>query len=307
MSDAIRTRDLCYRAGSHFHLDSVSLAVPEGAIFGFLGANGAGKSTTLRLLMGMLPARSGEISVLGHAVPDDLPTVLARTGYVPERPHLYRHLTVGESMAVHRGFHPGWDGSEAENLLERFSLQRNQPIRSLSKGEVGKLLVLQAVAQRPDLLVLDEPTDGLDPVVRRDLYEAIVDYVADSGATVVLSSHLVHELERVCDHMAMIDGGRIVEQGTMERFRTGIRTLRVTGAVSTLVPFPFQVLRRDPTGRIGEELWLVRGWTDDMSQIFETPSGNALREVSGFDLETGFVELLRSARSPEPVAVPAEV
>ena len=300
MCDAIRTQDLCYRAGSHFQLDHVSLVVPEGAIFGFLGANGAGKSTTLRLIMGMLRPRSGEISVLGHSVPKDMAPVLARTGYVPERPHLYRHLTVNESMAVHRGFHPTWDEEIARRLLLRFSLEPKQPLRALSKGELGKLLVLQAVAQRPDLLVLDEPTDGLDPVVRRDLYEAIVEYVADSGATVLLSSHLIHELERVCDHMAMIDRGRIVEQGAMERFRNGIRALRVRGRVEPLVPFPFEVLRKDPSGREGEEIWLVRGWTEDMSQIFETNAGNALDEVSSFDLETGFVELLRAARSSEP-------
>lgn len=296
MSEAIRVSNLRYRPGPGFAIEDLSFTVPQGSIYGFLGANGSGKSSTIRMLMGMTRPDGGSIQVLGRHVPDQMPEVLARVGYVPERPHLYRRLTVAQCLKIHGGFFPSWDALEASRLLERFGLNPNLPIQRLSKGEVGKLMILQALAQRPKLLVLDEPTDGLDPVVRRDLYEAVMEYVADGDITVFVSSHLVHELERVCDRIAVLDHGALVEEGPIEAFKAGIRRLRISGYASAPpAGMPFRILRRDPgPGGNGEE-WLVMGWEDPMAQVFEA-STVELTDVMAFDLETGFVELLRANR-----------
>jgi ABC-2 type transport system ATP-binding protein len=221
MTNAIETSNLSYRPGKAFALDQLSIRVPTGAIYGFLGPNGAGKTTTIRLLLGLLRPGGGEIRVLGEPVPRRIHHALGRIGYVPERPHLHLSLTVEESARFHAAFYPSWDGAWASELFHRFGLDRSRGIRSLSKGEMGKLMIALALAQKPELLILDEPTDGLDPVVRRELLSALLDYVSDRRATVFISSHLVHELERVCDWVGVLDRGRLITKCRCRCSRTG--------------------------------------------------------------------------------------
>ena len=296
MTDAIRIGALAYRAGKHFSIRDLDMTVPQGAVYGFLGPNGSGKTTTIRLMLGMLPAVSGSISVLGHDIPAGAHHALARIGYVPERLHLYPMLTVREAMRYHASFYRTWDPGAADDLRRRFDLRAEQPVGRLSKGEAGKLMMLLALATRPELLILDEPADGLDPVVRRDVFSELLDYVSAHDATVLVSSHLVHELERVCDWIGVLDGGRLVAQMPMQAFRGGIKLLRVSGGpVDLAIPAPFGILaRRSGAGR--EEEWIVRDWRDEMRGWFAGRS-IALREVVDLDLEESFVETLRAART----------
>jgi ABC-2 type transport system ATP-binding protein len=219
MSSAIEIRGLTYRAGKDFALRELDLTVPAGAIYGFLGPNGSGKTTTIRLLLGMLRANAGAIHVLGHAVPAASHLALGRLGYVPERLHLYPVFTVAEHIRIRAAFFPKFDRAESERLRERFGLRRDQLVSSLSKGESGKLMMLLALSQRPELLVLDEPTDGLDPVLRRELLASLVEYVRSTGASVFISSHLVHEQERICDWVGVMDQGRLIAEMPMAQFR----------------------------------------------------------------------------------------
>ncbi|HYB42099.1 MAG TPA: ABC transporter ATP-binding protein [Candidatus Methylomirabilis sp.] len=301
MSHAIETRGLAYRAGRDFAIRDLALHVPEGSIYGFLGPNGSGKTTTIRLLLGMLRPRSGSISVLGRVVPRDLPAILAQTGYVPERPHLYPHLTVREALQLHAAFYAGFDHGYAAELQAAFALPATRKLSDLSKGEMGKLLVLLALGQRPRLLVLDEPTDGLDPVVRRDVLAALVDFCsqgaagAAGAATVFISSHLVHELERICDWVGVLDEGRLVAELPMQDFKNGIKRLRLIRAPESVAGAPFVVLNREPSG--GEQTWVVRGWEPRMAEWLDAAHAE-LREVADLDLEDGFVELLRASRAP---------
>jgi ABC-2 type transport system ATP-binding protein len=294
MSKAIETRGLAYRAGKSFELRELDLNVPAGSMYGFLGPNGSGKTTTIRLLLGFLKARAGRIAILGRPMPRGAPAVLARTGYVPERPHLYPSLTVDEVLRFHAAFHHEWDRAWADELVAAFRLDRERPVRRLSKGEIGKLMMLVALAQRPELLVLDEPTDGLDPVVRRDVLTALLEYVSQHHATVFVSSHLVHELERICDWVGVLDRGRLVAELPMQSFKSGIKRLRVAHAPSLLGDTPFVLLGREPIEG-ASEMWIVRGWQPPMVQYFEG-IGATLRDVVDLDLEEGFVELLRSFR-----------
>ncbi len=295
MTDAIRIRDLAWRAGKEFALRDLSMTVPTGAIYGFLGPNGSGKTTTIRLLLGMLEAEHGSIEVLGHAIPKYAHRALAKVGYVPERLHLYSRLTVDEQIRFHHAFFPSFDVAESERLRRRFGLREDQKIGALSKGESGKLMMLLALSQQAELLVLDEPTDGLDPVIRREVLSALVEYVDVRKATVFISSHLVHEQERICDWIGVMDHGRMVAELPMQEFRSGIKRLRVTNAPPARDAMPFSLLSRDETS-IHHEDWVVRGWQPEMREWFQR-SGAELRDVQDLDLEDSFVELLRGART----------
>ncbi len=294
MTNAIEIRQLHYRAGRAFQLKQLDLNVPSGAIYGFLGPNGSGKTTTIRLVLGLLRPLAGRITVLGDAIPDAAPRVLARVGYVPEQPHLDPTLTVRETLRFQAAFYPHWDWPCAERLLRQFELDSGTTFGRLSKGQKGKLMTLLALAQRPDLLVLDEPTDGLDPVVRRDVLSALLDYVSHRQATVFISSHLVHELERICDWIGVMDNGRLITEVPMTRFKNGIKRLRVAGAPPSAAGAPFMILAREHVNG-GAETWVVRDWEPEMAAYFAT-IGAALNDVIDLDLEEGFVELLRSFR-----------
>lgn len=296
MNNAIELRNVGWKAGKAFELQDVSLNVPAGSIYGFLGPNGSGKTTTIRMFMGMLKPDHGSISVFGHSVPRDMKTILSRVGYVPERPHVYPSLTVGEQIRVHSSFYENWDRGWSDQLLRRLHLDPDRKIARMSKGETGKLLLLLALSQRPDLLVLDEPTDGLDPVVRRDVLSAVLDYVSERHATVFISSHLVHELERICDWVGVMDHGKLVAELPMQHFKNGIKRLRVAQAPSETENLPFTLLSRTRDNGVGSiETWIVRDWESPMRHYFDGV-GATVRDVIDLDLEEGFVELLRSSR-----------
>jgi ABC-2 type transport system ATP-binding protein len=205
---------------------------------------------------------------------------------------------VADSLAFHAAFFPQWDARWAAELLGEFRLLPRQRVSRLSKGESAKLMMLLALCQKPELLVLDEPMDGLDPVVRRDVLSALLDYVSTRGATVFVSSHLVHELERFCDWIGVMDRGRLVVELPMGEFRSGNKRIRISGSTGLEpVGAPFTLLSRErEAGAL--ETWVVRGWRPEMTAWFER-DGVALREVSDLDLEDGFVELLRAFRADE--------
>jgi len=296
MSNAIEMTGVGWKAGKAFELKDVNLRVPTGSIYGFLGPNGSGKTTTIRMFTGLMKPDHGDIRVLGHEVPREMPWILSHVGYVPERPHVYPALTVAETIRYHSSFYERWDANWAEQLVHRLELDHRRKISRMSKGETGKLLLLLALAQRPSLLVLDEPTDGLDPVVRRDVLTAVLDYVSESGATVFISSHLIHELERICDWVGVLDHGRVVAELPMQSFKNGIKRIHVSGAPDEPGDTPFVLLSRSnghmPTAA---ETWIVRGWQDPMRHYFDGV-GATVRGVVDLDLEEGFVELLRASR-----------
>ncbi len=295
MKLAIELSGVHVRYGAAFELKELDLKVPTGSVYGFLGPNGAGKTTTIRSLVGLVKPDAGKVSVLGHDMRTEAPRALLRTGYVPERPHLYKQLSVAESIRYHGTWYPTWDKTWAEQLRAAFQLDNDAMVGRLSKGETGKLMMLLALAQRPELLVLDEPTDGLDPVVRRDVLAAVLDYVSETNATVFISSHLIHELERICDWVGVLERGALVAELPMHTFKEGIKRLRVSKAPANLPTAPFVMLART-TGLGNVEEWVVRGWQPPMQVWFEG-IGAQLREVVDLDLEESFVELLRTARA----------
>ena len=205
--------------GSTTALEDVSIFVPRGTVLGLVGENGAGKTTFIKHLLGSLKAQAGAVRVFGLDPVLDPVGVLGRVGYLSERRDLPGWMRVGEFMRYSQAFYPGWDEDYAARLLQQFQLDPAQKIKTLSQGQQAKTGLLASLAYRPELLILDEPSSGLDPVVRRDILEAIIRTVADAGRTVLFSSHLLDEVERVADHVVMLQRGRVVLNGRTEDVR----------------------------------------------------------------------------------------
>ncbi len=208
--------DLSRKFGSRRALNGVSLYVPRGQVFGLVGENGAGKTTLIKHILGLLRAEAGTVRVFGSDPVADPVGVLGRIGYLSEQPDLPEWMRVGEILRYTQPFYPKWDAEYAEALRKQFGLDSAQRLRTLSKGQKAKVGLLLAQAHRPDLLLLDEPSSGLDPVVRREILEAVIRTIADEGRTVLFSSHLLEEIERVSDHIAMLHRGNLAFSGPLE-------------------------------------------------------------------------------------------
>ena len=206
----IDVSELTRRFGAKTALSSVTLSMPRGAVYGLVGANGAGKTTLIKHILGLLRAESGSVRVFGLDPVADPVAVLSRIGYVSEDNDLPGWMRVDELIRYSRAFYPAWDDTYAEELRRTFALDPAARIKNLSKGQRARAGLLVALAYRPELLVLDEPSSGLDPIVRRDILGAVIRTIADEGRTVLFSSHLLEEVEQVADHVTMIRHGRIV-------------------------------------------------------------------------------------------------
>ena len=200
-------------------LDDISLTVPRGGVFGLIGGNGAGKTTLIKHILGMLKPQQGTVHVFGLDPVQNPVGTLGRIGYLSEERELPGWMRVGELLSYTQAFFPNWDEAYASELREAFDLDPRALIKTLSRGQRARAGLLVALAHRPDLLVLDEPSSGLDPVVRRDILGAIIRTIADEGRTVLFSSHLLDEVERVADRVAIIHQGRILLTATMEEIK----------------------------------------------------------------------------------------
>lgn len=215
-------------------LNDLSLTVPRGGVFGLIGGNGAGKTTLICHILGMLKAQSGSVRVFGLDPIANPVGVLGRIGYLSEDRDLPNWMRVHELIRYTQAFYPNWDPKYAEELREAFDLDPKAKVKTLSRGQRARAGLLVALAHRPELLVLDEPSSGLDPVVRRDILGAIIRTIADEGRTVFFSSHLLDEVERVADRVAIIHEGRIMLTASMDEIKESHRrmTLRFRQAMS---------------------------------------------------------------------------
>src|SRR5467141_4939290 len=211
---------LTRRFGAKTALDSVSVSVPRGAVYGLVGANGAGKTTLIKHILGLLRAESGSVRVFGLDPVAEPVGVLSRIGYLSEENDLPGWMRVDELIRYSRAFYPAWDDAYAEELRQSFALEPAAKIQNLSKGQKARAGLLIALAYRPELLVLDEPSSGLDPIVRRDILSAVIRTIADEGRTVLFSSHLLNEVEEVADHVTMISHGRVALSAPLEAIKS---------------------------------------------------------------------------------------
>jgi len=210
---------LSRRFGSKAALDDVTISFQRGAVYGLVGANGAGKTTLIRHILGLLKAERGSVRVFGLDPVADPVGVLSRIGYLSEENDIPGWMRVDELINYSKAFRPAWDDAYADELLKKFALDPAAKVKSLSKGQKARAGLLIALAYRPELLVLDEPSSGLDPLVRRDILGAAIRTVASEGRTVLFSSHLLDEVEEVADHVTMISDGRIALSAPLAEVR----------------------------------------------------------------------------------------
>jgi len=223
--NVIEIRNLSRRFRQTLALDNVDLEVPKGVVLGLVGENGAGKTTLIRHVLGLLKAKTGGVLVFGRNPVTDPVGVLGRIGHLSEDRDLPGWMRVAELMRYMQAFYPNWDEAFAEELRQRFELYAYAKVKTLSRGRRALCGLLIALAHRPELLVLDEPSSGLDPVVRRDILGAIIRTTSEEGRTVLFSSHLIDEVERVAERVAMIHNGRLVLSDNVETVLQAHRTL----------------------------------------------------------------------------------
>ena len=220
----------------HFFLDSISFELREGSVLGFIGANGAGKSTTIRILMGLVHQDAGSVQVLGHSMPAEQIAAKQDIGFVSEDMRLYGAATLGWHMNFVASMYPRWDKAYADKLLRRFDLKPEQKIKGLSHGQRVQAALLLALARQPRLLILDEPTTGLDPVARREVLGELMSVLTDERRTIFFSSHNTLEVEQISDHIAFIDRGRLIALDEKEDLLDRWRRVRLMVPPSASVP-----------------------------------------------------------------------
>ena len=225
---AIETTGLSKRYKRQMAVDNLTMRVPTGSVFAFLGRNGAGKTTTIRILLDLLDRTSGEAKMLGLDCAKGATELRKRTGYVAEGQKMYDWMKIDEIIWFCKGFYSDWDDAFAAELRNKLELPGAKRVGELSRGTQAKLALLLAMSYRPELLILDEPTAGLDVVVRRDFLEGVIELIQEQGRTVFFSSHIVHEVERVADWVGIIDAGRLVWCSSMDDLKAKVKRLVLT-------------------------------------------------------------------------------
>jgi len=225
----IETHDLCKQFGNVHAVSGLNMRVVRNQVTGFLGRNGAGKSTTIKMLLGMTHPTSGSGQLLGRSITDPKQDLEARrqVAYCGEDKQLYAYMTVKQLIEFTASFYPDWRSEVAASLLDRFQLPRGRKVKALSKGMRTKLALLLALARRPSLLILDEPTEGLDPVAIEELLQTLSGLPAD-GTTVFFSSHQISEVERIADRVCIIDRGRLAVDLSLDEIRQDHRRITLS-------------------------------------------------------------------------------
>jgi len=245
---AVETTGLGKRYGSRWALSGCTLAVPTGRVVGLVGPNGAGKTTLLSLVVGLLSPTSGSITVLG-AEPAATGRQMGRIGFVAQDTPLYSNLSVADHLRLGAHLNPSWDNDLAQGRLEQLDLDLGQPAGSLSGGQKAQVALTLATAKRPELLILDEPLASLDPLARREFLQVLMEIVAESQVSVVLSSHLVADLERVCDYLIVLVSSRVQVDGEIERLLASHRRLIGPRRDPSTLPKNQQVIEASETDR----------------------------------------------------------
>ena len=298
---AIAVNYLSCRFGKTAALDEVSLEAAPGRVFGLVGENGAGKTTLIKHLLGALTPQTGFVRVLGVEPTRNPVALLSQIGYVSEDRDLPRWMRVGELLRYTRAFYETWDHGYAEQLRGEFRLDAAAKVRHLSRGELTKLCLLLALAHRPPLLLLDEPSSGLDAVARREILAVVIRAVAEEGRTVVFSSHLLDEVERVADDVAMIHHGRLAFLMSMEEIKA-THQRRVVRFPSEVDVFPVVdgVLHVEGEGK--EWAVISHGDPAETAQALKAMDAEIL-EDSVPSLDTLFVARVTGGRTlPETMA-----
>ena len=256
----LEIRNLTKTFGDFKALDDLSMTVPKGTVYGLVGPNGAGKSTAIRCLVGVYSPDCGSVTMAGEPVYEN-PALKARIGYIPDDVFYFPAATLEEMRRFYQGIYPDFDDELFERLYEIFNLPRKTLLRRFSKGMQKQAAFHLAICCRPDVLILDEPVDGLDPVMRRQVMSLILSDVAERGTTVLISSHNLRELEDVCDHVGIMDHGRMLLEKSLADMQGATHKLQMVGEA----PESLEILHKSHSGRLNT--YIVRGNASEISAV----------------------------------------
>lgn len=248
-------------------LDGLTITVPKGAIYGLVGPNGAGKSTIIRHITGIFRQDSGEVLVDGKPVFEN-PAVKKNIAYIPDDVFFYTQATIKDMMKFYKGVYPDFSVERYEKLSKAFELNENTKMRSLSKGMQKQAAFWLTVSMCPKVLVLDEPVDGLDPVMRRQVWSILMSDVAENGTTVLVSSHNLRELEDVCDHVGIMNKGKLLLERNLSDLQDNIAKVQLALPDGKLLPEGLDLLHQSSTGRL--QTLIVRGKSEEITNKLAT-------------------------------------
>jgi ABC-2 type transport system ATP-binding protein len=277
----------------YFTLDKIDLELPRGQIMGLIGANGAGKSTTIRILMGLVHQDSGEARVLGHRMPAEQVAAKWDIGFASEDMCLYDSMTLAWHMNFIRSIYSGWDAAYAQLLLKRFGLRADQTIKGLSHGQRVKSALLLVLARKPKLLVLDEPTTGLDPFARHEILRELTDVMADEGRSILFSSHNTQDVEQISDRITFIDRGRIIDSMDKETYLDRWRRLRLEVPSGIDLPALPGIIGVQQRGRLA--VATANAFVPDLANAYER-TGARVQHIEHMTLEEIFVANVEHSR-----------
>ncbi len=262
-------------------LDDLSMTVPKGAVYGLVGPNGAGKSTAIRHITGVYRPDSGTVRMDGMPV-YEMPSIKKRMGYIPDDIFYFPSASIEDMCDFYRGIYPQFDMDLYNRLFEVFNLPKKSPIRRFSKGMQKQAAFHLSICTRPDLLILDEPVDGLDPVMRRQVWSLLLSEVAQRETTVLISSHNLRELEDICDHVGIMDKGKMLLERSLEDMQGSTVKLQIVGDV----PENLDILHESSSGRL--KTLVVRGSADEVSAKVQV-TNPAYFDVLPLSLEEIFI------------------
>ena len=256
----IEVKKLVKTFGDFRALDGLDINVPSGAVYGLVGPNGAGKSTVIRHITGILKQDSGEVKVDGEDVYENT-AVKARIAYIPDDVFYYTQASVNDMMKFYRDMYPKFDMERFSSLGKVFGIKTSSPVRKLSRGMQKQVAFWLALSMRPETVVLDEPVDGLDPVMRRQVWNVLLSDVAENGTTVLISSHNLRELEDVCDHVGIMNKGKMMIERNLADLQESLVKVQLALPEGKSVPDGLDILHMSELGHL--KTIIVRGSTDD--------------------------------------------
>ena len=248
-------------------LDGLNLTVPKGAVYGLVGPNGAGKSTLIRHVVGIYRQDAGELLIDGEPVYEN-PKIKARIAYIPDEVAYFTQSTIKDMMRFYKSMYPSFDAERFEKLGQAFELSLNRPLRKMSKGMQKQAAFWLALSCRPDYIVLDEPVDGLDPVMRRQVWSLLLSDVAERGSTVLVSSHNLRELEDVCDHVGIMNRGKMLLERSLSQLQDNMVKVQLALADGAELPEGLDILHRSATGRLQQ--LILRGDGEEVTNKLST-------------------------------------
>jgi ABC-2 type transport system ATP-binding protein len=279
-----------------FQMRDVTLRLEAGQILGFVGPNGAGKTTTIRMLMGMIRPDRGSIRVLGRAMPQEQAVAKREVGFVSEDMRLQSSASLDWHMRFVASIYDSWDESYASTLLKRFNLHREQLVKALSHGERTKAALLLMLARRPRLLLLDEPTTGLDPVARHEILAELMDVIRDERRAILFSSHNTQDVEQISDQITFIDRGHVIESSDKETFLDRWRRIHLDVPPGSAIPALAGVTDTTTSGRVA--VVTTKAYTPGTESAY-AQAGMTVRDVQRMTLEEIFVANVMSNRGEQ--------